>query len=164
MKNKIQKDKFQWKNLIWGLIVLLIIFMPFVIAFTICETKRGGETLANREIIFQRMMNEGQAMIAYPSIDRLHFVDDDYHFTFNLSDAPKALQDLALHKASLPRPLIERHEILPQASWIFRSGQRILVYPELDIVAFAEGDDLIGYWKSNEAPEIIKRILSDKKE
>jgi len=159
MKDKPEKDKFPW-----GMIVFVsIFFLPFVALFIIDIGNRHGETLTGREIIFQRIMNEGQAMVIYLGVDRLHFADDAYNFTFNLSEAPKVLQDLALHKASLQRPRIKREEIIPQASWFFRSGQKILVYPELEIVALVEGDFIVGCWKIIEAPEAIKKWINKDK-
>jgi hypothetical protein len=159
MENKTKKDGFPW----FALIFVLICFLPFAAIMGVSEIKNRGETLVGREVIFQKFMNEGQAMTLYPDVDRIIFVDEDYEFTFKLSDAPKVLQDLALHKASLPRPFIKRVEILPQHPWFLRSRQKILVYPELEIVALAEGDFIVGCWKIIEAPEIIKKIMAKQK-
>jgi hypothetical protein len=159
MENKPEREKFPW----FVLIFVLMCFLPFAAILGVSEMKNRGEVLVGKEVIFQKFMNEGQAMILYPDVDRLRFVDEDYNFTFNLSSAPKVLQDLASHKASLPRPFIKRIEILPQHPWFLRSRQKIMVYPELEIVALVEDDFIIGCWKIIEAPEVIKKIMAKEK-
>jgi hypothetical protein len=145
-------------------VVMTLIFIGLIALFPsiifIKDAKRFR--LVDEERVYSASaLTRHQYITFYPEIDRLIF--DDFHFqiAFEISSAPHEIMKMARGERSAM--LESRSHNSPHLSG-YAGRQEIREYPEIGLVFLFDNKTLIGRWKTEDTPKIIRKIISARKE
>lgn len=145
------------------IMVFVFIVLPFLIFSTLTFVKDAERFhLINREMVYRvGDIISGQKIILYPKVDKLMFIDEHYKIDFEISNAPAEIIKMIRGKRIAP---LERYIYNSPHIGGYAGRQKIVEYPELELVIFFDCEIIIGRWKTKDVPEAIQKIISGNKE